>query len=158
MKHLIFGGLTLAALAVGCKKDTTDTTPATPVVSPKIAFLENKRWNLTALTAQRGSASVDGYANLKPCEKDDYLRFNDDRTLEANEGLLKCDTADPQTQAGNWELVNNDTRLLITTPLFGTGGAATPDILELSSARMVLRAVLIENSVTTVYTATLASY
>ncbi len=154
MKRLALSALALVALVSACKKDSTDT----PTPSAKVALLVNKRWGLTALTAQQGSVTKDGYATLRPCEKDDYLRFNDDRTAEANEGPLKCNTSDAQSQAGTWELISNETKLLLTTPLLGTGGAGTPDIVELSSTRMVLRGTVIDNNVTTTYTATLTPY
>ena len=153
MKNFVYLALGLAALATGCKKDSTDTTPA---ASAKAALLVGKRWGLTALTAQQGSVVQDGYATLKTCEKDNYLRFNDDRTAELNEGPAKCSTTDPQTYAGTWDLLANESKLLLTTPLFGSGAAGTPDIVELSANRMVLRGTLIDgNGTSTTYTATL---
>ena len=157
MKRFAYLFLGVAALASSCKKDDS-TQATTPAVSPKVGLLVGKRWGLTALTAQRGSLSQDGYATLKPCEKDNYIRFNDDRTAEVNEGPSKCSPADAASYAGTWELVGNDSKLLLTTPLFGTGAAGTPDILELTTSRLVLRGVLIDgNGVTTTYTATLTT-
>ena len=156
MKHFVLIGLMAATALIGCKKDSDD--PATPTPSAKTTALLNKRWGLTAVTAQQGSMIEDVYAQLPACGKDNYLRFNEDRTLEANEGPLKCDAADPQARSGNWELVSNESKLLITTPIFGAGGAAIPDIIELSATRMVLRATIIESGVTTTLTATLTPY
>ncbi len=158
MKNFLYLALGVAALAsTGCKKD--DSTQAiTPAVSPKIALLVNKRWGLTALTSQQGSVIRDGYATLNTYEKDNYLRFNDDRTAELNEGPSKGSSADPQSYAGTWDLIGNDAKLLLTTPLFGSGAAGTPDILELTANRMVLRGTLIDgNGTSTTFTATLTT-
>ncbi len=155
MKNIFFLALGLAALASSCKKDSTETVA--PTVSPKVALLVGKRWSLTALTAQRGSVIEDGYRTLEACEKDNFLRFNDDRTAVLDEGPTRCSSADPQTRPGTWELVANDAKLLLTTPLFGAGAAGIPDIIELTTTRLVLRATLIDgNGVSTTYTGTLA--
>jgi Lipocalin-like domain len=156
MKRILFSGLMAAALLSGCKKDTTD--PATTGPSAKTTSLLNKRWGLTAATAQQGSLTQDAFAQLQSCQKDNYLRFNDDHSVEANEGVAKCDAADLQSRTGRWELVDNETKLLLTTPLFGTGGAVIPEIVELNATRMVLRGTIIDNGVTTTYTATLTPY
>lgn len=152
MKNTALFCLALLALATSCTKKTDD---ATPTPSAKAGLLTNKNWTLSALTAQKGSISTNAYNELDECDKDDYLRFNDNHTAEANDGLLKCDSSDPQSETGTWELVSNESKLLLTTPLLGTGAAVIPDIVELSSTHMVLRATVIENSVTTTYTATL---
>jgi len=146
-----------AALLTGCKKDAADPTTTTGP-SAKTTALLNKRWGLTAATAQQGSLTQDAYAKLQPCQKDNYLRFNDDHSVEANEGVVKCDAADPQTRPGKWELVDNESKLLLTTSIFGTGGAAIPEVIELGATRMVLRGTVIDNGVTTTYTATLTPY
>lgn len=156
MKQMLLGSLLAAACLVGCKKDSSDPAVAGP--SAKTTALLNKRWGLTAATAQQGSITQDAFAQLRACEKDNYLRFNDDHSAEANEGTAKCNSTDQQSYTGRWELVDNETKLLLTTPLFGTGGAATPEILELSATRMVLRGTIIDSGVTTTYTATLTPY
>ena len=145
-----------AALLTGCKKDGTDPTTTSP--SAKTTALLGKRWGLTAATVQQGSVVQNTYAQMLACQKDNYLRFNDDRSLEGNEGPLKCDAADPQSRAGKWELIDNESKLLLTTPLFGTGGAIIPDVVELTTTRMVLRGTIIDNGVTIIYTATLTPY
>ena len=156
MKHLLLGGLLAAALLTACQKAATD--PAAPGPSAKTSALLGKRWGLTAATVQQGSVVQDAYAQLPACHKDDYLRFNDDRTLEANEGPRKCDSADPQSRPGKWELIDNESKLLLTTSLFGTGGAVIPEVVELSATRMTLRGTIVDGGVTTTYTATLTPY
>ena len=156
MKRFAYLFLGVAALASSCKKDSTEAIA--PAVSPKIALLVGKRWGLTALTSQQGSIIRDGYATLNAYEKDNYLRFNDDRTAELNEGPSKGSSADPQSYAGTWDLIGNDSKLLLTTPLFGSGAAGTPDIVELTANRMVLRGTLIDgNGTSTTLTATLTT-
>ncbi|GAB3574372.1 lipocalin family protein [Hymenobacter daeguensis] len=150
MKNLFLWTLTGLALLAGCKKDST--TPTTEP-SARTTALVNKNWKMTAVTAQQGALSQDRYASLLPCEKDNYIRFNDSHTTEANEGALKCSLNDPQTYAGRWELINNESQLLVTTTLFGSFAANT-DIVELSATRMVLRGTVIDGAVTTVVTAT----
>lgn len=154
MKKLLLWGLTGLALLAGCKKDSTNPSSSEP--SAKAMALVNKNWKLTAATAQQGTLSQDAYAGLSACERDNYIRFNDNHTTEANEGPLKCKSADPQSYTGTWALVNNESQLLFTTPLFGSL-AASPDIIELSASRMVLRGTVVDGNVTTVITATLTA-
>jgi hypothetical protein len=156
MKHIALLGLTLATLLASCKKDDTTTT----TTSANTSLLINKRWGVTAVTSQQTGSSVtfDAYAQMDDCEQDNYLRFNSDHSAEANEGPLKCYSGDPQSQTGNWELLANDSKLLLTTPLFGSGAAALLDIVTLTDSRMVLRGTLIDNGVTATYTATLTPY
>lgn len=155
-RTLLFCCVAAAGLLAACKKDSAD--PAATGPSAKTTALLNKRWGLTAATAQQGSITQNAFAQLQACHKDDYLRFNDDHTVDANEGSLKCDSTDPQSRPGTWELVANESKLLLTTSLFGTGGAALTDIVELSATRMVLRGTVVDSGVTTTYTATLTPY
>ena len=98
MKNLFLWSLISLALLTGCKKDSADPIANEP--SAKTIALINKNWKLTAVTTQQGTLSQDMYAGLQPCEKDNYLRFSENHTTEANEGTLKCNTSDPQTYAG----------------------------------------------------------
>lgn len=157
MKRTLLYCMMAAGLLAGCKKDST-ADPVATGPSAKTTALLNKRWGLTAVTAQQGSITQDAFVRLQACHKDDYLRFNADHTAEANEGPLKCDITDPQSRPGTWELVANESKLLLTTSLFGTGGAAIPDLIELSATRMVLRGTVVDSGVTTTYTATLTPY
>ncbi len=68
------------------------------------------------------------------CRKDDFRRFNKDSTGEVNEGLLKCNSIDPQSRLFHWKFLNkygtsiqinseefivgtlNDTTLHLSTP------------------------------------------
>lgn len=154
MKNLFLLSVASLALLAGCKKDSTD--PASTGPSAKTTALVNKNWKMTAVSTQQGSLSQDGFASLLPCEKDNYLRFNDNHTTEVNEGPLRCNASDPQTYAGRWELVNNESQLLVTGALFGSF-AANADIVELSATRMVLRGTVIDGTVTTIVTATLTA-
>jgi hypothetical protein len=149
MKNHFLLGFACLALLAACKKDSD---PATET-SAKAAALVNKNWKLTAATAQQGAISQDVYAGLKPCEKDNYIRFKDDHTMEGNEGTSKCSTSDSQTYSGNWALINNDGQLVVSTPILGSG-AAVPDVLELTPTRMVLRGTVNDSNITTVITAT----
>lgn len=155
MKPSLIWALALVVLlGTGCKKDDTKTDSGP---SAKATLLTSKRWTLSDVTIQKsGSAIIEHpYNDMEGCDKDNFLRFNADHSAVVDEGLQRCGPADPQTYSGSWELTANETRLLLTTPLYGTGVATNPDLVELSASRMVLRGTLIDAGVVMTYVATM---
>jgi hypothetical protein len=139
MKKLFLFALAVASLSA-CKKDS-ENTPSKP------DLLTSKNWRITAFTATSTTtypsgtpttSTSDEYAKLLACEKDDFLKFNTDKTLIEDEGPSKCSSADPQRTTSQWEFNNDQTRLLITS----TGASPsteTGEILELSASTLRLR-------------------
>ena len=96
--------LTVVLLFTSCKKiNTTDEA----TVKSTLLLLQNKNWKLTALTVTPGSSGTgteDVYnTSMEACEKDNIYRFNSGNVFILDEGLTKCDPADPQTENGTWD-------------------------------------------------------
>lgn len=137
MKHIfrLFIVLLFVGSFTACKKDNDDDKPKS-----KTELLTAKNWRLSAAvvsgTYQGTSFSEDGYANADPCEKDNFLKFNSNKTVAYDQGPTKCDdtAADPQTEQGAWDFNSDESKLLLSN----TGGGATfgLDILELTASTL----------------------
>ena len=74
---------------------------------------------------------------MSACERDNFVKFNADRTYVGDEGPTLCNTSDPQTQTGTWKFENNDTKLTISDP----GALGTDqyfDVITLSASTVRL--------------------
>jgi hypothetical protein len=139
MKKLSF--LLLAAVALGgCKKN--DSTSPSPTAS-RTDMLTAKNWRISAQTysvaINNGTPTVsDEYANETACERDNFIKFNTNKSLIADEGATKCSSSDPQTQSGTWDLTTNDTKLTLADP--SQGGVPIPfDIIDFSATTLHVR-------------------
>jgi hypothetical protein len=100
----------------GCKHEE-----AAPAPAPELPELQKQA--LTSLTAHKWRMSsyvktysykdmsapvtVDMFAQMPPCRRDDFLQFNADYTLQNDEGPTRCSLLSPQSQAANWVLFEN---------------------------------------------------
>jgi hypothetical protein len=122
-------GLSLTA----CKKDS-ETTPA----PTKSELLTAKNWRVSAAvtTTKVGTAAtttVDDYAGSPACEKDDFIKFEANKTLVANGGTVLC-PGDPQTASGAWDFNSDQTKL--TLGVGSTGLVGQYDLAELSATTL----------------------
>lgn len=132
--------LFLAVLALGsCKKnDSNSPTPS------KTDLLTAKNWRLTAdKTTSTSSVSpnsvvTDEYATSPACERDNFIKFNTNKTAVYDEGATKCSTSDPQTASAAWDFNSDATKLTFTDPS-GSGLSIQEDILELTATTLRLR-------------------
>ncbi|AKQ47154.1 hypothetical protein TH63_18320 [Rufibacter radiotolerans] len=82
-----------------CSKDDEDPAPT------KEEMVQNKRWQITGFTVSNILiGTIDYYASLESCQKDNYLEFKPGNVLLANEGATKCDPAAPQQTQGTWKI------------------------------------------------------
>jgi hypothetical protein len=135
--------LFLAALALGSCKKNNDNTPATPT-SSKTDLLTAKSWRITAdkttstTSISPTSTTTDNYAASPSCERDNFIKFNTNKTAVYDEGATKCSTSDPQTESAAWDFNSDATKLTLTDPS-GSGLAVQEDILELTATTLRLR-------------------
>lgn len=125
--RLLLSTFALIALLTlsGCQKDS----PA-----PTKTELISRNWKATAMTAVFPApiGTVDLYAQLQTCEKDDIIKVKADGTYTVDEGATKCNAADPQIkETGNWVFASNETKLTIM--------GETYDIVSLSATTLVLK-------------------
>ncbi|MBF9235968.1 lipocalin family protein [Hymenobacter sp. BT683] len=116
----------MAVLTVSCKKDSE----ATPSLT-KTDLLTAKSWRLTDV--KLGGQSF--YAFLDDCDKDDFIKFNTNKSATYDQGALKCDQTEPQTATGTWEFTTNETKLKITDP---AGDVEEGTITTLNATSLVL--------------------
>jgi hypothetical protein len=121
----IFLLLGMAAALGACKK--SDDSPSTS----RTELLTAKNWRLSTVSATVGGLPVPSSYILQDCTKDDFYKFNADKTLIQDAGAIKCSTSDPQTLAGTWSLNGDQSKLTIAVPNSLLNGEA--DIRELSA-------------------------
>lgn len=116
--------------------------------------LVGKRWQLKSsmsrTTAGGQQFTGDAYANLKPCERDNFLVFNADagKTLTRDEGPTKCAASDPQTLQGAWRVEFDGVSTILR---FNDGlGTITAEVVSLTDTKLNIR-YRIEGSVIIVY-------
>ncbi|MCF8253300.1 MAG: lipocalin family protein [Bacteroidia bacterium] len=148
MKALKVFALGLAVISLtfsACKKDETTTTDNTPSGS---SYLTGKDWRMIGATMVSPGGSIDIYATMEACEKDDLLEFKTDNTIVEKAGATKCDPADPDTApGGNWALINSDKQLRIID-----GDTTDLTVLELNATTM--RVNMVEDDMGIIYTTT----
>ena len=137
---LLAAGLTLLG---ACKDKTVAPAPQ------RIDLLTAKNWrisaNSTTTTTSAGvSTTTDEYATSPACERDNFYKFNADKTSLRDEGASKCDPVLPQTENFTWAFNADQTQLLVTTP--GSNKLETDDIVELSATTLRLRTVTTTSS------------
>lgn len=132
MKKPIFFLFGIALLlSVSCKKDDAAN-------KSKADLLINGKWKIVSSKATlSGSSSVefDLLLFLSTCEKDGYFIFEPDGVLVSDEGITKCDAADPQQTIGTWELTQNETHLKV----IGTDLDFEGEIVELTASKLVIK-------------------
>lgn len=157
MKRFTLSVLTLATAAssfvfTSCKKDDEDPKPKT-----RTELLTAKSWRVTAATASVGATTQDLYASTPACSKDDFTKFNANKTTTFDEGATRCDPSDPQTSAGAWDLTSGDTKLLIQETTSSTSGELY-EIVELSESTLKIKQSDTANGVTYTINVTFTSF
>lgn len=88
-----------------------------PTVSPRTALLTANKWRVTALTTTttvNGQVIVeDDFAQTPPCERDNFLQFNQDQTVLNDVGADKCSAQEPQSMTTHWAFDKDETHLLL---------------------------------------------
>lgn len=120
--------LGIAATLGACKK--SDDSPSTS----RTELLTAKSWRLSTVSATVGGFPVPSSLFLQDCTKDDFYKFNTDKTLVQDAGTVKCNTSDPQTLTGTWSLNGDQSKLTIAVPNSPLNGEA--DIRELSATTL----------------------
>lgn len=106
-KVLVFSALLIALNA--CKKD--DAKPAS-----KTDLLTSGTWKMTAASTDQdgdGTFETDEYAGLGTCFTDNIWTFNSNGSVAVDEGATKCDPSDSQVTTGQWQLINNQSTLVL---------------------------------------------
>jgi hypothetical protein len=124
---LLLGVVSLCA----CKKNN-ETSPE----ASRTELLTAKSWRLSAATITAGTSKTDEYATAQACERDNFIKFNTNKSVVVDEGPTRCDPADMQTQTSTWDFNNDQTKL--TIPVYA-GVSIAADIVELSATTLHVR-------------------
>jgi hypothetical protein len=103
------------------------------VVKTKTQLLTQSSWKFKS--AFVGTTDYSGF--LQTCQKDNILTFSSNGSGNIDEGLTKCNGADPQNTLFTWNFQTNETILFISTPLF-TNGSSTFDLISVSETELVV--------------------
>ena len=122
----------MSALAVGCGKDK-DPTPPT-----KTELLTAKSWRISGAvtvttTTGQPTTTVDDFATARACEKDDFIKFNTDKTARFDQGPLVCQGSQ-QTETGAWDFNSDQTKL--TLGAAGSSVVGQYNLAELSATTL----------------------
>lgn len=127
MKKTLFAILFIAVAFVACKKKEKNTTT-------KSEMLEKGKWKVSELKFKNASGEQDLLDLTSECDKDNFYFFNADKSITADEGASKCNSADPQsTTDGKWALDNDDTKLSFTeSSIFGSKGNMSVTVVSIT--------------------------
>ncbi len=141
IKYFAFALLSSSLLFSACSKDDSSTA-ATPSGA---SYLTGKDWRMIAATlTTAGAPTVDMFAAMQPCEKDDLIEFLSTGLVTMKEGATKCDPADPDTAPGGaWTLLNSDKQLRIID-----GDTTLMDVVELNASSLKVKVVEVDMGVT----------
>jgi hypothetical protein len=107
-----------------CKKSSSAAKTNTELIT-------QSSWKFDKATV----GGFDASQFLQTCQTDNIITFSTGGTGTVDEGPTKCNAGDPQTDAFNWNFVNNDS-LHISTVLFA-GGGTDFKIVTLSDTQLV---------------------
>ncbi|WP_157541097.1 hypothetical protein [Hymenobacter aerophilus] len=127
MKPTLRLGLAAIALLGACTKE--DAPP------DDRSLLIGKDWMRSGGTITSNGTVKDVYADLSPCDQDDFLRFEEADRLLYDEGPSRCNPATPQTLEGTWFLAEEDRLLNLD---IGSGLRGERQITELTESRLSL--------------------
>jgi hypothetical protein len=111
------------------------------------------KWMATAMTVSPAMDGVTDMFSTTPCDKDDIIIFNANGTVTNDEGVIKCNAADPQTTSGGTWTLSADGKTLTLTSTNNEIQVLT--IVTLSSTSFVGTMTIVFNGVTYTYTVTL---
>lgn len=115
--------LALVVVLVSCSKDDPKTSK-TDLIS--------KTWKTTSFTI----GGQDVFSLYDACEKDNLVIIAKDGKYKEDEGLTKCNPADPQIiDSGTWSFLENETKLKI---VYSDSSSETYTITELTSTTLKL--------------------
>ena len=151
-RKMLFFGLALGLMTVGCSKDEDTTTPTpTPTPATKTELISNE-WNIISLDVTPDDVIVGDFNNdgmpdtvrldnlVLPsgCTSDNTWTFKADGTFSAVDANTQCDTnpANDEIYGGTWTLDQAEANIVLTFSV-GFNGTITTPIIELSTTKFM---------------------
>ena len=104
-----------------------------PVLKTKTQLLTQGTWKY--ISAVRDGVNLDPF--LQPCQKDNIITLAAAGTGITDEGPLKCNAADPQTNPFTWTFQSGETMLSTSAALI-PGGSTVSTIVTLSETQLIV--------------------
>lgn len=104
-KAIVVASMFLAVAVVSCKKDDDKQVTSAELLTSTTWKIDTLGWDMDK------NGSIDERLALEECELDNTLTFSSDSTGVFDEGVTKCDAADPQSSPFQWSL-NDSTKTL----------------------------------------------
>lgn len=164
MKRLPIAVVALACAFTSCKKDSEDVKPVS-----KADLLTAKNWRASAsiytFTSGTSTQTIDFYNGIDPtfgpytpaCTKDDFLKFNTDKSAVFDEGPTRCSASDPQSSKSAWDFNSNESKLLLLETSSSTSSELY-DIVELSATALIIKQTKVDNNTTRTNTYTFTAF
>jgi hypothetical protein len=146
-KYFTFTLIGLVLLIASCSKDDDVGLSSTEMLTAG-------RWYIKALDVDPAySVDIGGitfkvhdlYFLFDNCATDNYLIFNSDSTLISDTGTTKCDSDEPQTVYGTWQLDSTESKISWSIPSENINEEY--GIAEISSKTLKLVDIFEENGV-----------
>lgn len=131
LTSIIFSMLAVIVLT-GCGKDEGGTGKS------RTDLLCQAAWKFNAAF----SGSTDVSADLASCEKDNIIKFNAVGNGTADEGLTKCNAADPQTPPFTWTFQAGETEISTNRILY-SGGVNIFRITTLNESQLIVSQTMV---------------
>ncbi len=154
---LVFIALIMLSLACQEKKDNPAPSGGTAQTDPATT-LPLKTWVFTGQTATTSTGTVDEYASLLACDKDDEYKFtalntSGNGTFRFEEGATSCNgTPNALIYNGNWRLSAGKDSLFLTQN--GTVVASKYKVKTMTGNSLVIELKGFSGSVEALYTYT----
>jgi hypothetical protein len=137
--------LTLSAIACGilvfaaCSKTEEKPSTNTNTTKSKKDLVVDGKWKWTDLAFVMNIGGKDSLINawseVDQCDRDDIMSFTSDGKGTIDEGSTKCDPSDPQIENITWEMLDNETKVKVTTP----DETSVLTIVELTATKAVYK-------------------
>lgn len=93
-------------------------------------LLTSGSWKLSSMTSTVGAVTVDMYARMDDCDRDNYITFSANGTMETNVGEIKCEEGD-KNEISAWNFSENETIINTDDDFSGTILSLTKSELRL---------------------------
>lgn len=119
MKKLIYLLISVTILLNSCAKETVYLEAGEEDGTVSSGTLGGTKWRMTSLILGQEISGQKTEQDLFPlaenCAKDDVMMFNAGNNFVYDEGASKCDSGDPQQEAGTWTLSDDKKKLTLTS-------------------------------------------
>lgn len=118
----------------------------------KLQLLTANPWKVTAqkveITQNGTTTTVDNYANLDACNRDNFMIFQPGGTGITDEGPTKCNPGAPQTTPFSWAFNGAETHLELTE----NGSTSSYEIVMLSANMLTIKTTISDSGIFAIIT------